>query len=459
MTIGAQRGAAAPRGDRALWVGGIAATILIVSLLVTRADLGLIVMIAFFAIGVAWLGRRLATDVDPWLPKLIGLGFAAKLLGATARYLALVYVFGSGDASGYHAFAAHFASFIRDFDLDSVLAALGNRGFGTNATKVAISFLYTPYIPTMYGGFLEAATFSFLGHIGFYTAFRRWVPADRLKPYAVLLFFLPTLLFWPSSVGKDALMIGALGLAAAGFSATLASYRIRYIVMAGLGLALATVVRPHVAMLLLGSVFVAMVIARGPKLAGSRGRRLVFVGVISAVLLVGAPRAAQLIDVELSSDGIEDLIERQQSQTAQGGSLVQGSAVRSLGQMPGAMIRVLFRPLPNEARSVEMLLTGLEGMALILLTIAVLPRMIRRLKTGFRNPWVVTSVVYTIGFIIAFSTVLNLGILARQRAQVLPLFLALIIALGWPGEDLTGESGISRSELVGSERLDTSVGV
>jgi hypothetical protein len=446
-------------GDLVLWVIGVAATILVVSAWASGRDLGLVLVIVLLASGVVWLGRRLATEMDPWLPKLIALGFAAKLLGATARYLALVYLFGSGDASGYHAFAAHFASFIRDFDLASVLASLGNRGFGTNATKVAISFLHTPYIPTMYGGFLEAATFSFLGQIGFYTAFRRWVPADRLKPYAVLLFFLPSLLFWPSSVGKDALMIGALGLAAAGFSATLASYRIRYLVTAGLGLALATVVRPHVAMLLLGSVFVAMVVGRGPKGAGSRGRRLVFVGLISAVLLVGAPRAAQLIDVELSSDGIEDLIERQQTQTSQGGSLVQGSAVRSLGQMPGAAIRVLFRPLPNEASSMEMLASSLEGMALILLTLALMPRMLRRLKTSIRNPWVVVSMVYTVGFIVAFSTVLNLGILARQRAQVLPLFLALVIALGWRGEDLTGESGISRSEQVGPDHLITSVGI
>jgi hypothetical protein len=446
-------------GDLVLWVIGVAATILVVSAWASGRDLGLVLVIVLLASGVVWLGRRLATEMDPWLPKLIALGFAAKLLGATARYLALVYLFGSGDASGYHAFAAHFASFIRDFDLASVLASLGNRGFGTNATKVAISFLYTPYIPTMYGGFLEAATFSFLGQIGFYTAFRRWVPADRLKPYAVLLFFLPSLLFWPSSVGKDALMIGALGLAAAGFSATLASYRIRYLATAGLGLALATVVRPHVAMLLLGSVFVAMVVGRGPKGAGSRGRRLVFVGLISAVLLVGAPRAAQLIDVELSSDGIEDLIERQQTQTSQGGSLVQGSAVRSLGQMPGAAIRVLFRPLPNEASSMEMLASSLEGMALILLTLALMPRMLRRLKTSIRNPWVVVSMVYTVGFIVAFSTVLNLGILARQRAQVLPLFLALVIALGWRGEDLTGESGISRSEQVGPDHLITSVGI
>jgi hypothetical protein len=459
MTVGSKATSVGRGGDLVLWIIGVGATILVVSAWATGRDLGLVLVIALLASGVIWLGRRLTTEMDPWLPRLIALGFAAKLLGATARYLALVYVFGSGDASGYHAFAAHFASFIRDFDLASVLASLGNRGFGTNTTKVAISFLYTPYIPTMYGGFLEAATFSFLGQVGFYTAFRRWVPADRLKPYAILLFFLPTLLFWPSSVGKDALMIGALGLAAAGFSATLSSYRVRNIVMAGAGLTLATLVRPHVGMLLLGSVFVAMVIGRGPKRAGSRGRRLLFVGVISAVLVVGAPRAAQLIDVELSSDGIEDLIERQQTQTSQGGSLVQGSAVRSLGQMPGAAIRVLFRPLPNEASSMEMLASSLEGMALILLTLALMPRMLRRLKTSIRNPWVVVSMVYTVGFIVAFSTVLNLGILARQRAQVLPLFLALVIALGWRGEDLTGESGISRSEQVGPDHLITSVGI
>ena len=399
-------------------------------------DPGVVLMILLFVVFIAWLGRKLASSVDPWLPTMIAMGFAATLIGASVRYLFLIHVFGSGDANGYHQFAVNQAPFLRDLDLDTVLASLGGRGFGTNVTKVALTFFYTPYIPSLYGGFVELATFSFLGQIGFYAAFRRWMPADRLKPYAILLFFMPTLLFWPSSVGKDALMLGSLGIAAAGLSAVLDNYKLRNLLVGALGLALATIVRPHVAMLLLGSVFVAMVLGRQRKGASLGTTRIVIVALMSVALLFGAPRAAELINIELTAEGFEDLVERQAERTTTGGSAVQGEAVTNPAQLPAATLRVLFRPLPNEARSMEMLASSAEGVALLILTLALAPRMVSRLRKGFRNPWVITSLAFNLGFIIAFSTVLNLGILVRQRAQVLPFYLALIVALGWRGKDL-----------------------
>ncbi|MGF1664944.1 MAG: hypothetical protein ACFCVC_01575, partial [Acidimicrobiia bacterium] len=38
--------------------------------------------------------------------------------------------------------------------------------------------------------------------------------------------------------------------------------------------------------------------------------------------------------------------------------------------------------------------------------------------------------VYTLGFVIAWSWILNLGILARQRSLVIP-FILVIFAYGW----------------------------
>ena len=43
------------------------------------------------------------------------------------------------------------------------------------------------------------------------------------------------------------------------------------------------------------------------------------------------------------------------------------------------------------------------------------------------------SFFYMGGFIVAFSAINNLGILARQRVQLLPMFLALLVALTWDG--------------------------
>jgi hypothetical protein len=46
-------------------------------------------------------------------------------------------------------------------------------------------------------------------------------------------------------------------------------------------------------------------------------------------------------------------------------------------------------------------------------------------------------IVMIFGFIIMFSSFLNLGLLARERSQILPFLAAVVIQLGWnfKGED------------------------
>ncbi len=43
----------------------------------------------------------------------------------------------------------------------------------------------------------------------------------------------------------------------------------------------------------------------------------------------------------------------------------------------------------------------------------------------------ILSVAFTGAFTIAFSSIFNLGILARQRSQVIPFLLVVIVGLGW----------------------------
>ena len=79
-----------------------------------------------------------------------------------------------------------------------------------------------------------------------------------------------------------------------------------------------------------------------------------------------------------------------------------------------------------------MILSALEGTALLLLVIVKFPQMWRNKRLLRERPYLLLCFFYTGGFILGFSAVLNLGILARQRVQMLPMFLALIVALGWP---------------------------
>src|SRR5205085_1758787 len=82
--------------------------------------------------------------------------------------------------------------------------------------EVVTGLIYAVIGPTQLGGFLVYAWLGFLGLVLFYRAFRIAFPEGDHRRYARFLFLLPSLLFWPSSIGKDAWMVLMLGIAAYG---------------------------------------------------------------------------------------------------------------------------------------------------------------------------------------------------------------------------------------------------
>jgi hypothetical protein len=91
----------------------------------------------------------------------------------------------------------------------------------------------------------------------------------------------------------------------------------------------------------------------------------------------------------------------------------------------------LFRPLPYEAHNPPAFASSLEGAALLLLVLWKLIPMVRRGFRSRRDPYMLFCIMFTFLFIIAFSSFLNLGLMARERSQVMPFFLAMIVALGF----------------------------
>ena len=75
-----------------------------------------------------------------------------------------------------------------------------------------------------------------------------------------------------------------------------------------------------------------------------------------------------------------------------------------------------------------------------------------RNKGRFREkPYLMMCFFYTGGFIIGFSAILNLGLLARQRVQVMPLFFMLITGLAWD-ETKKGRKKKSAKEDEGTDQ-------
>lgn len=372
---------------------------------------------------------------DEWLPRLVILGFAAKLLGTLLRYYMAVDLYGTGDAFRYHSRGVAFAGIWRTLSVPVSDAG----GQGTAFTEVITGLVYSIYTPTMRGGFLLFAFIAFLGQLLFYAAFRPWLHGKALKRYAIAVLFFPSLVFWPASLGKDALMVLFLGLATFGISRLLRRFELMGLLTAGFGLYLAAQVRPHVAiMLALAGALAFLFMRRTATTTGGGFRRLVLlvIAVVGMTFAWGAFASDFGVSLEGSGDTADPsaFLQRVQNQTAQGGSEVTGGVVTNPLDLPGATLKVIFRPLINETTNIATAVSAVEGTLLLILIVWKIPMLFRNRRMVRGNPLLLLSFFYTGGFIIAFSSILNLGILARQRVQVLPYLLALIAVLGWPAE-------------------------
>ena len=384
-----------------------------------------VVLIGVGVLASTWFGARIATDVDRgWLSVLLPLAFIAKMVGSAVRYFVVAELYGIGDSFSYHAIGLRVAPVWRSLQVPEVTGG----SFGTQVTGQITGLLYTIVSPPLIGGFMMFATLSFIGMVCFYVAFRRTMPQWGMLPYFVLLFFLPTMLFWPSSVGKDALSVLGLGLVTLGsvwlFSARFTSG----LWLAGAGGLLLGLVRPHILAIAVGSIVLAVVFTRAGRLDVSRAARVLLMVIALIAMAYVVPIAAARIGID---EGLESFLADQQQHTAQGGSAVLGEPATSPLDLPEATLRVLFRPLPYEAATPGMLFSALEGVVLLGLLVWKTPTMWANRRIVRRTPYMILSLAFTSAFVVAFSSVFNLGIIARQRSQVIPFLLVVIVGLGW----------------------------
>jgi hypothetical protein len=428
----------------------------------------LIVGPILFGISIPILARQAERERDRLLFWLLLLALAAKLLGALARvYVTEEVYLGVADATGYHGDGIRLSALFREGIFTTGLPDLT----GTEFISLFTGIVYTFIGPTQLGGFLVYSWLAFWGLFLFYRAFVLAVPEGRSRSYARLVFFLPSLLYWPSGIGKESWMIFTLGIAAFGAARLLTGRTWNGIFLAGMGLWMAGLVRFHVAGIFAVALAVAYILRRrseehrGRSLL-ARGLALTAVGVLAVVLVLQAENFVESTGLQ-PSEGITSALEEVSERTSQGGSEIQPSIVRSPLTAPIGAFTVLFRPLPIEANNAQALLAALEGTFLLALCGLRFRWILAAFHSFRRQAYVTLSVAYTAVFIMAFSAIANLGILARQRVQMLPFFLVLLsvpprrkrgpdeegTALGRQRRsDLeTAEAGLAEPAVAGSE--------
>lgn len=313
------------------------------------------------------------------------------------------------DVDDYHAAGAELAARFRAGRFDP---RLGSRP-GMGAIRFLTGVVYTVTGPSRLKGSLVFACVGFWGLVVFYRAFVLAVPEGDHSAYLLLLLFLPSLLYFPSTISKEPWMLLALGLAALGGAELFRGNAPRGLVLGAAGTGLAATMRPHMAAMLAAS----LALGGASRL---RGRALLAPAAGAGIFTAWTALFLRRWGLE-GAGGIEAVWRRTAERGGYGDSKFDPPFPGRLRDLPVVAASVLFRPHLLEARSPQTRAVAIESSLLALLTAA-------RLRSAPRDPYSLAAVAYTSFFTLGYSFVSNFGALARQRTQLVPFYLVPVMA-------------------------------
>ena len=332
-------------------------------------------LVATAAVGVSWpvfarIGRRFP---ELEMAGIMRLSLGLKLLATLPRFEA------REDSVDYYRVGASLADSFRrlDFTVDT-----GRSIPGTGSVRYLAGIVEVFTFEDEFATFVVFSLLGFVGSILFVMACRNALPAVDTKRYALLLLFWPSLVYWPSSIGKESVILFGLGTVAYGGAKVLRGDLHGLPITAG-GVLAVGLVRPHVVLIAMTALVVAVVVGA----PGARAMRSIARFALVVVLLIGGSVASDeveaLSDIDgLNPTGIAGRRSTVNTRSSQGGSHFEAARIDGIVEYPWGFVTVLFR-LPHEASSLPMLATSYRGArpCCVLGPIGAIPRLVAAMRT------------------------------------------------------------------------------
>jgi hypothetical protein len=324
------------------------------------------------------------------------------------------------DCYGYHHNGLIVARLIRTGDWGSI-----PWGLSTAAMPIITGFLYAPFGGDIYGVLFFSAVIGFWGGLYLCRAFSLWATPAQLRKYSLVILFLPSFATWTSFFGKDSWVALGLGAAAYGYSSMVSPHGSRgglwHIL---LGVAIVAVIRPHIAAALAASMAVAYVWGLTQARKASILTKLTMLIILSAMLgFLGLLARGFLGLSEVSANSMQEYAESHEKGNAIGGSAVEIEAAPgvtgALLAFPRGIVRVLFQPFPWEVHNFNAGLAALENLFILWFALSHARRLRRLFREIVQEPFVLFSSLFACALLLMFSFASNLGMLSRERAQLL----------------------------------------
>ena len=294
--------------------------------------------------------------------------------------------------------------------------------FGTLGVRYVVSFLSQGLGLSFLGCSLFFQVFGFIGLLAFDAALREvtWDKSRNIRLLASLIVFLPSVSFWSSGLGKDALSFCAMGLA---LWAALGLRRRWWLLIVAMLLML--LVRPHMAGMLGLGLAGSFVFQRGMPLP----QRVVLgsVAIVAAAYLVPLGLNYAGVGEDAGAQDVMQYIEGRQGHNLKGGGAVDISSMSP----PVQMFTYLFRPTVIEARNLFSLAAALDNTILLFLFVAGGWALIRKpLPAHLVAHNRMFLWIYSLGaWLILAMTTANLGIALRQKWMFAPTLIFLLISV------------------------------
>jgi len=378
---------------------------------------------------------RLALRKDiPHLFGILAIGFFVKMAGTALRFYVFSSVYGgAADSTYYYRTGGDLADAVRAgrLSLLDILPWARELGFVIRLSGVVLTFTG----PTRLGAFMVFGTFGFWGSVFIVKAVCRAVPGIAQRRFATLCVAVPSVVFWPSSLGKEAWIFLSIGVLSLGLSRLFVWDRpIIGLVLATLGGMGIGAVRIHLAAVFVAGAALAflqgLLLPATDTLRRRKGGRFLLAAI--SIVLVGAVGYTAVDRIRLSRDGgdfltgLDSALDRAATMSEAGGSSFTPINTRNPLLWPYAIARTLTRPLPIDVQSVSAIFPAAEIMAYLLALIAGRRRLANLRALIRRSPFLTYCLASTAIFGLVFSAFGNLGILVRQRSLVVPFMLVLL---------------------------------
>lgn len=292
--------------------------------------------------------------------------------------------------------------------------------FGTGAVVNIATLFVTGLDLSFLGACLLFNIFGAIGLIAF-DACLQTATANKtklLRRFATLIVLLPSISFWSSALGKD-----ALAFMAAALTLYAALNMSRRVILLAVSIFVMALVRPHIAGIMVIALAGSLVLQRRLPL----GQRL-FLGAAAlaatAAMVPFALTYAGLGDAS-GADDIMNYVEQRQSLNTQGGSSVDIASM----SLPLQLFSYLFRPMPYEAGSIFGLAASMDNVILVFLAVAGGTQIIRRRRYKLEGNRAFMWFYCLLTWLILAITTANLGIAVRQKWMFAPILIYLFLSI------------------------------